>query len=190
MSTPRPTLKDVAERAGVSFKTVSRVVNDESGVSPAMADRVHTAIAELGYRRNHSAQALRRGDGRLGTVGIVHADAANPFAAAVHAAFERHLRTSADTLVLSGSSHQDPHEQDRLVDAFIARQVDGLAVIPFGDQPGPALQRELEPHRRARDRRQVRRTCPAHRRAHTIPRIPLHVRAVQVPPRLPSIVIK
>lgn len=139
----RPTLKHVAEHAGVSFKTVSRVVNDEPGVSPAMAARVRVAIDELGYRRNHSAQVLRRADARLGTVAIIHADSANPFAAAVHSAFERHLRTAADTVVLSASCHDDPAEHDRLVDLFIERRVDGLAVIPVGDEPGPSLSREL-----------------------------------------------
>ena len=140
----RPTLKHVAEHAGVSFKTVSRVVNDEAGVSPAMAARVRAAIDELGYRRNRSAQVLRRADARLGTVAVVHADSANPFAAAVHAAFEEHLRTAADTVVLSASSHEDPEEHDRLVDLFVERQVDGLAVIPVSDAPGPSLSRELE----------------------------------------------
>ena len=140
----RPTLKDVAAQAGVSFKTVSRVVNDEPGVSSGVAERVRSAVAELGYRRNHSAQLLRRSDARLHTVAIVHADATNPFAAAVHSAFERHLRTAADTLVVSASSHGDVGEHDRLVDLFTERRVDGLAVIPVGDSPGPALRRELD----------------------------------------------
>ena len=139
----RPTLKDVAAKAGVSFKTVSRVVNDEPGVSSAIAERVRSAVAELGYRRNHSAQVLRRSDARLQTVAIVHADATNPFAAAVHASFERYLRTTADTLVVSASSHGDAGEHDRLVDLFTERRVDGLAVIPVSDSPGPALRREL-----------------------------------------------
>lgn len=139
---PRPTLKDVAEHAGVSFKTVSRVVNGESGVSQEMATRVQTAVDTLGYRRNHSASALRSGQ-RQGTIGVVHADIANPFAAAVHAAFEHEARAN-ETLLLSGSAGEDPDEQDRLVEAFVARQVDGLAVIPSGYEPGPALRRELQ----------------------------------------------
>ncbi|MEM7095317.1 MAG: LacI family DNA-binding transcriptional regulator [Actinomycetota bacterium] len=143
MSPPRPTLKDVAERAGVSFKTVSRVVNGEPGVSEDMAARVGAAIEALGYRRNHSASSLRRAGARIGTIGVIHADIANPFAAAVHASFERQARID-DTLILAGSAGEDPEEQDRLVEAFIARQVDGLAVIPSGDDPGPALRRELQ----------------------------------------------
>ncbi len=139
----RPTLKDVAELAGVSFKTVSRVVNGENGVSPAMHAKVQEAVDTLGYRRNHSAQALRKSGQRLGTIGVVHADIANPFAAAVHQAIERYARDH-DTLLLSGSTTEDVEQQDRLVEAFVARRVDGLAVIPSGDEPGPALRQELQ----------------------------------------------
>lgn len=145
ISSARPTLKDVAELADVSFKTVSRVVNGETGVSAERASRVHEAVATLGYRRNHSARALRRSGKRIGTIGVIHADISNPFAAAVHAGFET-VATTNDALLLSGSAGEDPERQEQLVEAFVARQVDGLVVIPIGGQPGPALQRELDRH--------------------------------------------
>ena len=66
----RPTLKDVAELAGVSFKTMSRVLNGENGVSPAMHAKVQQAVDTLGYRRNHSAQALRKSGQSLGVTQI------------------------------------------------------------------------------------------------------------------------
>ena len=56
----RPTMRDVAVAAGVSVKTVSRVVNDEAAVRDVVADRVRGAIATLGYRPDHRAQFLRR----------------------------------------------------------------------------------------------------------------------------------
>lgn len=59
MATSR--LKDVAQQAGVSYKTVSRVVNGEPGVGEATRLRVQRAIDELGYQANHSARSLRRG---------------------------------------------------------------------------------------------------------------------------------
>ncbi|MGH8033510.1 MAG: LacI family DNA-binding transcriptional regulator, partial [Luteimonas sp.] len=55
----RPTIKHVAERAEVSLKTVSRVINDESGVRTSTRDRVHRAIAALDYRPDPSARSLR-----------------------------------------------------------------------------------------------------------------------------------
>lgn len=55
----RPTIKDVARHAGVSFKTVSRVMNRDSRVNPAMREAVETAMAALGYRPHRAARALR-----------------------------------------------------------------------------------------------------------------------------------
>ncbi len=54
-------MRDVAEAAAVSLKTVSRVVNDEAGVRPDTAARVREAIATLGFRRNDMARVLRQG---------------------------------------------------------------------------------------------------------------------------------
>ena len=54
----RPTINDVARRAGVSIKTVSRVFNNEPNVRPATRDRVVAAAGALGYRPNLSARRL------------------------------------------------------------------------------------------------------------------------------------
>jgi LacI family transcriptional regulator len=65
----RPTIKDVARVAGVSFKTVSRVINSQPGVSDATRQRVEAAIDALGYVVNHSARLLALGHSR--TLGVV-----------------------------------------------------------------------------------------------------------------------
>ncbi len=75
-------MADVARAAGVSLKTVSRVVNEESGVRPETAALVQEAIARLGFRRNDMARALRRGQ-RSRTVGLVIEDVSNPFYSAI-----------------------------------------------------------------------------------------------------------
>ena len=74
----RPTMKDVARSAGVSLKTVSRVVNGEPGVAGATAERVHDAVAQMSFRRNDIASSLRH---KLTTssIGLVTEDLANPF---------------------------------------------------------------------------------------------------------------
>ncbi|HEY9334331.1 MAG TPA: LacI family DNA-binding transcriptional regulator, partial [Kribbella sp.] len=56
----RPTMKEVAARAGVALKTVSRVVNEEPNVSPELTAKVQAAIKELNYTPNESARMLRR----------------------------------------------------------------------------------------------------------------------------------
>jgi LacI family transcriptional regulator len=56
-----PSIKDVARQSGVSYKTVSRVVNGEGQVSAATRQRVQAAITALGYRPHHGARSMRRG---------------------------------------------------------------------------------------------------------------------------------
>lgn len=142
----RPTMKDVASLAGVSFKTVSRVVNDEAGVSPRRAALVRDAIVALGYQPNHGARSLRSASPTTATIGFIHADIANPFSAAVHGAFET-VASANGCLILSGSSAEQPAHQDELIRAFAGRRVDGLVVIPVGETsqvPSPALAQEIE----------------------------------------------
>ena len=87
MRQARPTMRHVADKAGVSLKTVSRVINDEPGVAPDTADRVNAAIALLGFRRNDLARSLRHGRSSA-TLGLVIEDVANPFYSAISQAVE------------------------------------------------------------------------------------------------------
>ena len=83
-----PTMRDVAALAGVSLKTVSRVVNREPGVSPELASRVLDAVALLGYRHNLTASSLRRADQKTATIGLLLEDISNPFSSELHRAIE------------------------------------------------------------------------------------------------------
>ena len=83
-------MRDVADAARVSLKTVSRVVNGEPGVRDETAVRVRAASAELGFRRNEMARALRRQ--RSGTLGLVIEDVSNPFYSAITRAVEEEAR--------------------------------------------------------------------------------------------------
>ncbi|MEU7830843.1 MULTISPECIES: LacI family DNA-binding transcriptional regulator [unclassified Nonomuraea] len=123
-------MKDVATAAGVALKTVSRVVNGEPGVNPATAERVREAIDRLGYSRNESARVLRRG--RTATVGLVIEDVADPFYAGLSRAVEDVVIVEG-CLLLSGSSGEKPTRERELVRTFCARRVDGLIVVPAGD---------------------------------------------------------
>jgi LacI family transcriptional regulator len=127
----RPTMRDVAALAGVSLKTVSRVVNGVSSVDPALTERVAAAANKLGYRPNLTASNLRRSDRRTSTVGMLVEDAANPFSAALMRAVEdvAHRR---GVLVLIGSLDEDPVRERMLTSALIDRRVDGLVIVPAG----------------------------------------------------------
>jgi DNA-binding LacI/PurR family transcriptional regulator len=59
MKTKRPTLRDVAREASVSYQTVSRVINDQDHVSPLTRSRVQKAIDSLGFRPNRAAQIMQ-----------------------------------------------------------------------------------------------------------------------------------
>ncbi|SCE24649.1 transcriptional regulator, LacI family, partial [Streptomyces sp. SolWspMP-sol7th] len=126
----RPTMKDVAARAGVGLKTVSRVVNDEPGVTPDTERRVREAIAALGFRRNDSARVLRKG--RTASVGLILEDLADPFYGPLSRAVEEVARAHG-ALLINGSSAEDPERERELALALCARRVDGLVVIPAGD---------------------------------------------------------
>ena len=135
-STRRPTLRDVATRAQVSFKTVSRVANGEPGVRPELAARVRAAINDLGYQPDDRARRLRTTSERTGVIGFILVDVANPFFSSTLRGIEEVARKH-NYFVLSGSTDGEADRQDQLVAAFIARRVDGLIVVPTGDHLGP-----------------------------------------------------
>jgi len=127
VSAPRPTMKDVASRAGVALKTVSRVVNGEPGVTPETTKRVLGAIEDLGFRRNESARLLRTG--RTATLGFIADTWADPEHAAVYQGLESIAREHG-YLLYSGSTDSDPGREERLSLAMCARRVDGLIIVP------------------------------------------------------------
>jgi LacI family transcriptional regulator, galactose operon repressor len=131
MSERRPTMSDVAAAAGVSLKTVSRVVNGESGVRDETAALVQDAIANLGFSRNDLARALRHGH-RTGLLGLVIEDVANPFYSAIVRGVEEVARTRG-MLAIAGSSNEDSAQERDLVRLFCERRVDGLLIVPAGD---------------------------------------------------------
>ncbi|MCX4510586.1 LacI family transcriptional regulator [Streptomyces sp. NBC_01619] len=134
-------MKDVAARAGVGLKTVSRVVNGEAGVTPDTERRVQEAIEALGFRRNDSARVLRKG--RTASIGLVLEDLADPFYGPLSRAVEEVARAHG-ALLINGSSAEDPDREQELVLALCARRVDGLIVIPAGHD-----HRYLEPEIKA-----------------------------------------
>lgn len=129
---PRATMRDVAALAGVSLKTVSRVVNNEHGVSASKLESVERAIAQLDYWPNLGASSLRRLDGKTAAIAAVLDDLANPFAAAVLRGMEDMARARG-VLLFAGSNDEDPAREVELVRAFTMRRADALAIIPAGD---------------------------------------------------------
>jgi LacI family transcriptional regulator len=122
-------MRDVAALAGVSLKTVSRVVNREAGVSVDLQERVERAVERLDYTHNLTASNLRRSHGRTGVVGALVQDVSNSFSVALlrsleDAARERHC------VVLAASIDEETERERSLVADLVARRVDGLIIMP------------------------------------------------------------
>lgn len=131
MTSPRATsIRDVAERAGVSVGTVSNVLNDSARVSPEAAARVRAAIDELGYVRNDAARQLRAG--RSTTVGLVVLDVRNPFFTDVARGAEDEAARAGLSVIL-GNSDEDAAREAAYLDLFEAQRVHGVLISPFGD---------------------------------------------------------
>lgn len=122
-------MREVAALAGVSLKTVSRVVNREAGVSDDLVQRVQAAATELDYRHDHTASTLRRSDRKSATLGLLIDDVANPFFSAVHRGIEEVARARG-VAVFASSIDGDPNRERELVLAFAQRRVDAIIISP------------------------------------------------------------
>lgn len=131
----RPTMRDVATLAGVSFKTVSRVVNEEGGVSPALVERVQGAVHELDYQPDQRARQLRSTDSRVGAIGCIISDVANPFFGSLLRGVED-VASERDSLVVGASTGGSRTNGTKLVEMLVRRRLDGLIVVPFGPLDG------------------------------------------------------
>src|ERR1017187_8068756 len=109
----RVTLQDVADRAGVSLTTASRVINGvisegSRRVGAAMTDRVNLAVAELGYLANLQARAVATG--QSSTVGIVVHDIADPYFGTIAAGLMEVAYSRQLLVCLSSTSAGEPGE--------------------------------------------------------------------------------
>lgn len=128
----RPTLRDVATLAGVSMKTASRVINGETRVNATLALNVRRAAEVLDYRPNLTARNLRRSDGFTHTLGVVLFDVSNAFSSSLQRAIED-VASARHIVVISSSVDEDPQRERENALALVARQVDGLVIVPAGD---------------------------------------------------------
>ena len=136
---------DVARLAGTSPAVVSYVLNGgPRPVSPETRARVLTAIEQLGYRPNGIARSLRMS--RTMTLGLVVPDNANPFFAELARSIEEESFANGYTLLIGNAAENDDR-QTTYVRTFLARQVDGLFIVPAHGPAGflPDLQRAGTP---------------------------------------------
>jgi len=146
------TMKDVADYAGVSTATVSRVLTGKDSVNPNLRLRVERAIKELGYRPNRAARELRIG--AVLKIGVVLSDIQNPFFTRCLAGIESILQNSEYVLLL-GNSNENPEIEEMHLSSLINEGVAGIILAMTGqneesyrnivrmDIPIVAIDREL-----------------------------------------------
>lgn len=125
------TISDVAKLAGVSPATVSRVLNGTSEVSPARAERVRQAVAELSYVPFSPARALRR---QLTDVwAVIVADIENPFFTSVVRGIEDGARERGVRVVLCNAD-EDPAREAEYIEVALAERMSGVIIAASGSQ--------------------------------------------------------
>lgn len=133
-------IKDIAERAGVSPASVSRYLNDRPGtMSEATRARIAAVVRETGYRPNNAARSLRLS--RTDTVGVVLADARNPYSGAILEELSRQAAERGLSLMTSFSGN-DPDREHEAVKRLVAAGVDGLIVNSCRVEGGESLAEE------------------------------------------------
>ena len=120
-------LSDVARRAGVGVGTASRALNGKGYVDPQTRERVLAAAAELDYRPNAAARALR--ERRTRVVGLLLPDIANEFYTASAAVLQTVLTDAGFQLIVATTGNDRAAEQNAL-QAMLDRQVDGIVQVP------------------------------------------------------------
>lgn len=121
------TLQDVADRAGVSMKTVSNVVRDYRHVSPKMRERVQAAIDELGYRPNRIGRSLATGRSHM--IGLAFPDLRRPYFAELAHVFARVAEARGYRLLLTETGGTGDGER-AVLDDHEAGGVDGFIIQP------------------------------------------------------------
>lgn len=124
---PEPTMKQVADLAGVGTKTVSRVINGEPRVSEQTAQNVWAAIRALDYQVDMRAGSLRRRDRRTKSLGLLISSVDNHFAGRVHRGVEDVARARS-VAVLAVSLDEDPQRELAAISELIQRRADGIIV--------------------------------------------------------------
>ncbi|MEV7394964.1 LacI family DNA-binding transcriptional regulator [Streptomyces sp. NPDC091215] len=126
MASPTPRSADVARLAGVSRKTVSRVLNNEPYVSDEARGRVLAAADELGYRLNHAARALA--SGRTRSLGVVALGTAGYGTASLLVHIEQAVRDAGYALRVINTPDGDPEGIAGALESLLEQGVDGVVV--------------------------------------------------------------
>ena len=123
----RVTLDKIAAELGVSRSTVSRALRDSPQISQSTKDKVKTLAAEMGYIPNDLARSLRTS--RTGVLGFITQTLSESYPGDILREIQ-HLTLGRGYCLLSGCSEREPAKERRLIESFLAKNVDGLIIAP------------------------------------------------------------
>jgi LacI family transcriptional regulator len=131
VSASNVTIRDVAQQAGVSPMTVSRVINDSALVSADTRRRVEQAIEGLGYVPSRLARGLSAK--RTGTLAVIVPDVANPFFTLIVRGAEDVARRAGYRVILC-DTRADLNVEREVIEEMLAHRVEGILIAPVGDR--------------------------------------------------------
>lgn len=124
---PNVTIRDVAAHAGVSRATVSRVLNNNPAVDPALRERVVEAVRALGYQPNRTARRLRAQTSSV--IGLIISDIQNPYFISIIRGVEDVAYAHQMSVILCNSD-EDPAKEQMYLHVMAAERVAGLVIVP------------------------------------------------------------
>ncbi|MGD8151027.1 LacI family DNA-binding transcriptional regulator [Ornithinimicrobium sp. Y1694] len=127
-----PTIRDVAQHAGVSTATASRALSGAGPASANTVEAVRRAAQELGYNVNKAARSLRTQ--RTDTIGLLIPDVRNPFFSDVAYVIEQSAAAKGYSVITMNADEQ-PDRQVAALRSLSTQRVDGLIVVPQGGAP-------------------------------------------------------
>lgn len=129
-----PTIRDVAEKAGVATMTVSRVINNSGYVSDATRTKVEAAIAEMGYVPNMLGPSLRFN--QTNTLALVLTDITNPFWTTLARGVEDAAQEKGYSVILCNTD-ESIQKQDQYLTMLLKRRIDGILFVPADNNAEP-----------------------------------------------------
>ena len=135
-----PSIKDVAEAAGVSTATVSRVISNGLHVRPEVRERVMLAIEQLGYRPNLVARSLR--SQQSNTIGLILSDISNPFFSSLSRAVEDAAYEQGFNVVLCNTD-ENPEKEAIYLNLMQDTNVAGTIIAPTRQTTAALMKSDL-----------------------------------------------
>ena len=145
MSEGKVSMKQIAEEAGVSMMTVSRVMRNQSNVAPATEERIREIVRRSGYRPNRLVRGMQSGrSGIISVIVPVGHQIAPIILEGIHDFLHEHDMIMALDLIHQGNTGERAHiEQGKTINRLLESRVDGFILLPVNEDVSPLYFQEV-----------------------------------------------